>query len=275
MTETQQDEGWTKKDQRQEPEPQQSEFIALVGDIHGDPHWLRRIAEIPGVGAVIQLGDFYLPRHRVPQLPVPLFWIEGNHELWGTVPPVEPRTITETAPGCFHVGRGFVLHICGLRLLCGGGADSVDRAYQMRYNAWSEREQWSADDEVAMCAASNVDAIITHSPPQSVIAAHFDPNDLTRYFGLPNTWVSPVAEAIERVWQHHGKPPLYCGHMHRAVIDGSARILDIGEVILLSATMLPERAVVLAVDRSRSTPDTFAPTSASPSPDSGTPRGDL
>jgi hypothetical protein len=230
------------------------EFVALVGDIHGNPSSLSSIAAMKGVMAIVQLGDFGLPRHRIPVLAVPLYWIEGNHEQWSVVPPRDVRGLTETASGCFHVGRGAVLEIGGLRLLCGGGADSVDRAYQTRHGVWSEREQWTADDEQAMCAATDIDAILTHSPPQSVIAAHFDPNDLTRYFGLPNTWESPVAHAVDRVWAHHGFPPLYCGHMHRAVQHETARILDIGEVALLATRGVPT-SVVLAVDFSRSFPN--------------------
>jgi hypothetical protein len=209
-------------------------FVALVGDIHGDARPLIAAANIPGVVAVVQLGDFALTPDQLPDLWVPLYWIEGNHELWATIVPfMDVGGIVEIAPWVYYVGRGTVLPLGGLRLLCGGGADSVDRAYQERHAVWSAREQWSASDESKMLAARGIDAILTHSPPQDTIAAHFDPMDLTRYFGLPSTWVSPVAEAVARVRTHHGNPPLYCGHMHRSVTDGATRILDIDEIVLI------------------------------------------
>lgn len=215
-------------------ESQAGRFVALVGDIHGDARPLIAAGNVPGVVAVVQLGDFALVPDRLPHLAVPLYWIEGNHEPWGTVVPLmDVGGIVEIAPSTYYVGRGTVLPIGGLRLLCGGGADSVDRAYQERHGVWSAREQWSASDESKMLATRGVDAILTHSPPQDIITAHFDPMDLTRYFGLPSTWVSPVAEAVSRVRAHHGNPPLYCGHMHRAVTDGTTRILDIDEIVLI------------------------------------------
>lgn len=215
-------------------------YVALVGDIHGNPAALRRAAATVGVVAVVQLGDFHLSRDAIPHLAVPLYWIEGNHERWSIVTPMmDGDTPLEFVPNCYYVPRATTLSLGGYRFLCGGGADSVDRAYQMRHGVWSGREMWTAADEAALCAAENVDVILTHSPPQSVIAAHFDPNDLTRYFGLPNTWESPVAHAVDRVWQHHGRPPLYCGHMHRAVQHDTARILDIDEITLLPVRLLP------------------------------------
>lgn len=238
----QQNQGWTEKafasltNQPQEPPHPPSQFVALVGDIHGSPKALLRAAATPGVVAVVQLGDFGLLRERIPQLGVPLYWLEGNHEQWKFI---EQNTVIglgglqEITSKCWYVSRGEVVTVGGIRFLCGGGADSVDKDYQVRHGHWSSREQWSAVDEEAMCAATDVDVMLTHSPPQCTIATHFDPNDLTAYFGLPNTWTSPVAFAVQRVWEHHGQPPLYCGHMHRTVRDGVVRILNIDEVVLV------------------------------------------
>ncbi len=207
--------------------------VALVGDIHGDPKPLHRAAALPGVVAVIQLGDFGLSRWDVPWLSVPLYFFEGNHEQWKSLPEGEFEDIVPYAPGCSYVPRGTVLTLAGKRFLCAGGADSVDRAYQEREGYWNVREQWTPADEDKLLAATDVDVILAHSPPNSVIQKHFDPMDLTRYFGLPSTWTSPVAIALDRVWAHHGTPPLYCGHMHRSVTDGPCRLLGIDEVVVV------------------------------------------
>lgn len=210
-------------------------MIALVGDIHGRANALRDAAAHVGVSAVVQLGDFHLKPSDVPNLGVPLYWIEGNHERWPLIGNIGHRVVREFAPMCYYVPRGVVLPLEGRRYLCAGGADSVDRAYQERFGAWSVCEQWTDSDVDACLAAERVDTILTHSPPQTTIDAHFDPLDLERYFGLPRTWRSPVAAHVESVWTRHGQPPLYCGHMHRAVTDGSVRILGIDEVVLIPA----------------------------------------
>lgn len=243
-------------------------FVALVGDIHGDPRPLVKAAAMQGVVAVIQLGDFGLAPDAVPGLSVPLYWFEGNHERWRSVP---VSSEVPYAPWCYYMPRGTFVEIGGVRFLCAGGADSVDREYQMRHGVWSDREQWSDEDEAEMVNAERADVILTHSPPQSAIAAHFDPNDLTRYFGLPNTWRSPVAHAVDRVWGAHGCPPLYCGHMHRSVTDRAVRVLNIDEIVLLPV-MHPERAPVPALERSRSSPHAVATQALTPI--SGVPQDD-
>jgi hypothetical protein len=133
-------------------------FVALVGDIHGSPTALHKAAAIPGVVAIVQLGDFGLPRHRIPRLPMPIYFLEGNHEMWLTVAPLmDANEVVECVPGCFYVPRGTVLTIGGKRYLCAGGADSVDKAYQQRHGHWCEREQWTIRNENRMLNTPRVD----------------------------------------------------------------------------------------------------------------------
>lgn len=184
---------------------------------------------------MVQVGDFGLFPSQCPETDVPVYWIEGNHEPWSHVAPLMDavdRVITYSR-NCHYVRRGTLLTVDGVRILCAGGADSVDAQRQQRYGRWSAREQWSPEDFSCVLHAPACDIIVTHSPPQSVIEQHFDRQDLVDYFGLPSTWTSAVAQYVEHVWSARTRPPLYCGHMHRSVREGNTYILNSGEVVLL------------------------------------------
>jgi hypothetical protein len=45
--------------------------------------------------------------------------------------------------------------------------------------------------------------------------------------------VDVAARRVEEVWKRIGEPMLVCGHMHRSVIDGQCRILNINELVLI------------------------------------------
>ena len=74
------------------------------------------------------------------------------------------------------------------------------------------------------------DFFLTHIPPQSIIRAHFDPNNL-KFFGLSPDWVDPNALIVQRLWEKWNFPMNYSGHMHASVIGLNYRILDIEELI--------------------------------------------
>ena len=206
--------------------------IALIGDIHGNP--LPLLQAIPHADAVIQLGDFaVLPSGAVVST-VPIYWIDGNHEWFHLFAQYQDAEApVEWAPNCFFVPRGAVLELGGNRFLCLGGADSVDKVRQGA--GWSPHEQITGKQICrALSATGPIDAILSHTPPQSTIQKHFTSAVIEREFKLPSWWTSPAACAMEVIWQHHGRPPLYCGHMHERIIDErGVRILGIGETVIL------------------------------------------
>lgn len=209
--------------------------IACIGDIHGAFNILKAlVAKLPQDVEVIQVGDFgfwpYLrEEYDAPDRPVR--FIDGNHDH-----------VLEVAgcdwPNAVFVPRGTVEVVDGRRVLFLGGATSVDRAWRhnkIGRHAWFEEEVVTQEeaDWAILNAGAGVDLMVTHTPPDWMIRKHFSPNGL-RHFGInPNTWRDHAALRVEAVWRAVGEPQLVCGHMHKTVVDGQCRILDINEVYLL------------------------------------------
>lgn len=216
-------------------------MLAIVGDIHGDFWTFHDIVkqiheERPEVTAVIQVGDFgYFPDNiRILEqctFDLPVYWIDGNHEYFelfihNTVP-IEIHT------NCFYVPRGTVLNLDGKTIAFMGGAGSIDKKIRLQYKwHWSELENITDEQFHRLDSVECVDLLITHSPPQSVVTRNFDnsPRAL-HYFGAPGDWFDPNAHLIESLWSRLNYPPMYCGHMHRSIVDRKCRILNIEEVV--------------------------------------------
>lgn len=214
-------------------------MIALIGDIHGEfGPFANKVSGLSKDIRVVQLGDFgWWPRMKPYWLQAkidrPVLAIDGNHDHQVYAP-------VAAWPDAEFVPRGDVRKIDGRRVLFLGGATSVDRAWREprgEKHGWFDEEIPSEADVARALsnadAVGGVDLMLTHTPPDWMIRKHFGPDGL-RYFGHdPLTWRDVAAERIEQVWRTLDKPPLYCGHMHRGVVDGVCRILDIHELVIV------------------------------------------
>ena len=217
-------------------------MLVFLGDIHGAFRWLPKILEhVPKDATIIQVGDFgFWPgKHnrewrriwKQMEFEKPMYVIDGNHECHSMFAGItEP---TELWDGAMFVPRGTVLdvdHGEGItKIGFMGGASSIDKHYQVAAGRWFEAECITNEELMRMNDVDSVDILVTHSPPHEVIQRNFDNRTLLD-FGLPPSWVDPSAIVVENLWRKLGKPPLICGHMHRSVVDGTCRILDINEV---------------------------------------------
>jgi UDP-2,3-diacylglucosamine pyrophosphatase LpxH len=219
-------------------------MIALIGDLHGEFSLLPKILKgIPSEAVIIQVGDFgywpglelrYQAGAKAVGHPFEILFIEGNHDHVVDVPYCR-------WPGAVYVPRGSVMELDGKRVLFMGGATSVDRKWRSKAplgpHPWFEEEVVTeADVERALQnvrGGGPIDLMVTHSPPNHTIRRHFSDDGL-RFFDIdPVTWRDPSAENVQWLWEQVGEPPLYCGHMHKSVLDGNIRILDIMEVVVL------------------------------------------
>jgi predicted phosphodiesterase len=228
--------------------------LLFLGDIHGDIDALfnaNDLAAQQDAIALIQVGDFGFTlqdlteaaKRRRRSFDVPTYLIDGNHEhfpevaQWSRQPGLVPLI-----ENVFYVPRGTLVTINRLNIAFIGGACSVDKDIRLRQGmAWYPEEEVTDADIARLDNVSAVDLLVTHVPPQSIIEKHFSRDALVYMFGLQRSWTDPSALRIETLWQRLGKPPLICGHMHRSVIDGDVRILDINQVLTLPAAA-PGRA---------------------------------
>lgn len=225
-------------------------MLVILGDVHGFYELVvnySKIAKEAGCVAMIQAGDFGMSWMEInkakgssiyPHLPV--YIIEGNHEDFAQWIDVNrDNKIKEVMHNVFFVPRGYILKLDDLNILFLGGASSIDKKYQG--SSWDWREDIRPEDEKRFFENYNaflekhdgcekIDLMITHVPPKGVIDRNFDPKKKLM-FDQPIDWQDKSAPVVEKIWKQVGEPQLFCGHMHKKVIDGNCRILDINEMI--------------------------------------------
>lgn len=209
--------------------------FTFIGDTHiADLALAKMVADAQKDSIVIQVGDIgFWPEwaYRFVIPPRIMYFIEGNHDHIPSFQNIKgPTTLW---PNLVYVPRGTVREFENIRVGFLGGATSVDRRWRQHntgFNGWYDGEDITFDDVDRLIANGPVDLLVTHCPPDSVIARNFERPEFLRSFGLPPDWTDPSALEVERAWNALGKPKLICGHMHRSIEDGNVRILNINEV---------------------------------------------
>lgn len=214
-----------------------SDKLALIGDIHGEFRTFNHLVkEIPDDYQIIQIGDFgYWPKlkydwhNNKPDRII--YFIDGNHEYFPDLPRETDR-VTEVWHGLYHIPRGTELVFPGgMNAVCIGGGDSVDyKLRQLGKDLFKEEEVTPETIERIINSVFSADLIISHSPPKWIVDKYFDSASLVYRFGADPQWESKSQPRIEKLYNRLGRPPLVCGHMHKSIIDGNVRILDINEV---------------------------------------------
>lgn len=209
--------------------------MILVGDIHGDFAFMKRVMVENPDKVIIQVGDFgYWPFlsntwHDL-EIPGKVYFIEGNHDYLPDL--MDLKIVTEVWKNAFYVPRSTVLELEDTKIGFIGGANSIDRKWRKKnsmQHGWFDEEEVTEKD-VDKLLSRKPDIVIAHAAPVKVIERNFDPKVPVAFFGhLPGEWVDPSAINLQKVADTG--IPYYCGHMHDEVIDGNVRILGINEVI--------------------------------------------
>ena len=108
-----------------------------------------------------------------------LLFVDGNHEnfdLLNTYPSKRWKggMVGEIRPTVFHLKRGYVFSIDGLRIFTFGGAYSIDKPYRKESISWWKEELPSKTEiERALgnleTIGNRVDYIITHTAPRDIL----------------------------------------------------------------------------------------------------------
>jgi Icc-related predicted phosphoesterase len=208
--------------------------IAFIGDLHGEFNTLKKQVNRVKADHYIQVGDFgvwpqidYYGKIVDPGKPV--YWIRGNHEWEPDI--VNLTEVTELRPNMFFVPDGSILELDGIKLGFLGGAESIDKAWRREGVSWfaSESLKLASVHKLYdnMAKMGRIDILVTHTPPSWVCKAM-----------LPSgSEMHPSSKLVEAAWDHCGRPPLICGHMHESKTFGQVHVLDIAEVMLFDGDM--------------------------------------
>lgn len=222
-------------------------MLYILGDLHGEwqrLHTIRNMVDADDV--LIQVGDFGMYPHTLKELaalfpdgfPCKVLVVDGNHEDFNIINAWPKDTLTEFHKNFFYVPRGYVMELDNQLVGFLGGAESVDKAWRTPGIDWFAEERVSQDDVDLLVRNINqrpLDILITHSPPEFVNRANF-PLLREEDWGLPLGWIDESAWKISKAYWATRPKTMYCGHMHKAVLHGNVRILDINEI-------LPHRAL--------------------------------
>lgn len=197
----------------------------------------RKSAERPGVGDfLIIVGDaFGVDPANEPEWlewldaqPWTTLFIEGNHENYdvlGRLPTVAMfgDEVGKMSERIFHLRRGHIYLIEGLKFFAFGGAESADKATRFSGIDWwpeevpSTREVYEAFDRLAE-HDNTVDIVLTHAAPRSQI------NNVS--FGGKSVKIKdPTCDALQTFWDELTFTRWFCGHYHIDEENGNLRFL--------------------------------------------------
>jgi hypothetical protein len=128
----------------------------------------------------INTKDMIAIRRVYEKKPWITLFVDGNHENFDILDnlPVTEKwggKVHEITPYCYHLMRGEVYDIEGVKILALGGAHSVDKAYRKPGVSWWPQEELSEAD-VANAKANlakhnnEVDFVVSHACPQHVLS---------------------------------------------------------------------------------------------------------
>jgi hypothetical protein len=212
-------------------------MLVFIGDLHGTVDRLWRLNDIvePGV-PFVQVGDLGWWRSEKPHFEKwgrraqrKLYWIRGNHEDMRMIP-LDAEGPVEVAQNIVYIPGGHAMELDGRRIGFLGGGASVDYKWRTPGLDWFPEENILPHEEERAMNWGKVDLMVTHAPPQFVIERHFPRSNLKEW-ALDYGWTDPNAVIVSKVWANSGRPPLICGHMHKSVVDGNIRLLDINEAM--------------------------------------------
>ena len=136
-------------------------------------------------GVVWSKNDIFTSEYA--SLNLTIFFIDGNHENFDLLNKFP--IVSKCGAKChliddniYHVLRGEILQINGLKLLCLGGATSIDKMYRVPGKSWWSDENITEDD--INNALNNlkkvdykVDYVLTHCAPSKIVRNMFGYKD--------------------------------------------------------------------------------------------------
>lgn len=211
--------------------------ILYVGDTHGyveNFDQIERRALAAKASAIVQLGDFgifwpgnrkrlvqyFEKRRRQGKRTSPWYFCDGNHDehdvldqLWEES---GRRDVVEVAPNCFHVRRGSVVEIEGVKHIFCGGARSTDRGegYREFVKQGEKRSRiwWPQEAPNHEELSRFFENLNNHKP--EVVVTHDSPVCIKLHRDGRNS--DPTAQGFQRILHlsEHKPKRWFFGHHH-------------------------------------------------------------
>ena len=162
----------------------------IIGDTHGYLEYMstaKLICIKEKYDALIVCGDLgWFPQEIVrnknlymfieyvtKQKKIPVYFVEGNHE---DIPdifefPIEDDGLRHLGPALFHIPRGSVVDIKGVKVFGFGGGHSIDQHMRVEGVSWWREEVPSYEetgDALDSIINNDIDLVITHDVPMRV-----------------------------------------------------------------------------------------------------------
>lgn len=194
--------------------------VFITGDVHGDIDIFKLEQffkydqpDLHPDDVLIVAGDFGCP-WEYPESPADkkilkfyqkqkcrILFVDGNHENFEALARY-PSAVFQGASchrirkSVLHIKRGEVIGLEDHKILCMGGAMSVDRKYRIEHLSWWRDEipneaEWVHAEENLL--KEKPDIVITHDAPLSILRRLYD-DDWYR-----NDFESPVASGLEHL----------------------------------------------------------------------------
>ena len=151
--------------------------VVVAGDWHGNINFALgaiKQAHSMGTSTILHVGDFGYFRpsalngleHLLLFLGITIYWIDGNHEnhdLLSTLARDEDG-LAQTGQNMYHIKRGTVFEVDGVKWLGLGGAASVDRQWRTEGLDWWPGELISNQEVVCLLSWTSSCYAISRCP---------------------------------------------------------------------------------------------------------------
>lgn len=193
----------------------------MVGDIHGDWGSLNVLINKKSPDFIIQLGDFgwwphfhnkkgLLGKNKkfnqfgIKNKNTKIYWIPGNHENHSDLDCLTDYTPIEIQNGITYCPFGTVIELEGRKILCCGGAESIDKHLRTEGIDWWKNEIISQED-LDNLPDTDIDMIISHTAPRSF---------LKKAGWFNEKFIDPSTFALDLILNRYKPKYWFSGHFH-------------------------------------------------------------
>ena len=229
-------------------------MVYVTGDMHGDESRLysRELRRLKEGDTLIVAGDFGFvwdgsPKERkllerLGKRKYTICFLDGTHDNYDRIAAARETVwkggrVHRISGTLFHMCRGQIFNIEGMRIFTFGGGESADRDIRYEHETWW-REEMPSPDEMREGAQNideagcEVDVIITHEPPSLVKSSILLRN------GKPET-VNKLNGYLEELNRSCRFKKWYFGSMHEDRVITRTHTAVFKEVVPVEPDALP------------------------------------